>query len=249
MTEYTIDVNGKRYKLSDKFREAIEERAEREYSGNERFSCWWKNDDGDPTLVIETYGKMVPWDRLDQLEMQMEPEIELASDDDVVDPDDVDSGNGMAEQKPPDRDPSPRDVNFGRQHFGLTPHRFEEVPQPGGDDPEKIPPKPKKLDEPSLVKWIPRHPDVDVRWDAGEAISPMDSWVEWNVQEKAEQPRPIKDKINSHDAIESLCQIHDCEVVATAEPSNDIDKTVSGSVERKGEDWFEGDVVGDRWNI
>lgn len=249
MTEYTIDVNGKRYSLNEDFRAALEERAEREYEKNGRFSCWWKNENGEPTLVIETTGPMVPWDRLDQLEMQMEqPEIRLASDQD--DPEDVDSGNGMVEERPPDGSPEPRDVDFGRTHFSLTPHRYEEVPQPGGDDPEKIPQKPERLDEPSLVVWVPQHPDVEVTWGAGEAITPMSSWVEWNVQEKAEQPRPSKNKINSHDAFESLCQIHDCEVVATANPSNDIESAVSGSVERKGEKSFEdGRYGGGNWSV
>lgn len=264
MSEYTIDVNGARYELSDEFKKSLERRAELEYEENPQFSCWWMvatesgewlardHDAGDPVLVIDTTGVMVPWDRIDQLEMCMdarrEPEPPRDSPDET---EDVDAGNGMAEVKPPEDkpDPTPRDVNFGRTHFGLTPHRFEEVPHPGGEDPNKVPPKPERLDEEMMVMWVPRHPDVDVTWGAGEAISPMSNRVEWNVQEKANQPRPSKNKQNSHDAFESLCRIHDCEKIGEYKPSNDIPKGKPGQVERKGEDWFEGDVVGDRWDL
>jgi hypothetical protein len=272
MSEYNIDVNGKRFELNDEFKESLERRAEIEYEDNAEFSCWWmvatesgdwlSRDDheaGDPVLVIDTTGPMVPWDRIDQLEMRMDPRSgpESSRDSQPADvsdePDETDAGNGMAEMKPPEDEPpepGPRDVNFGRTHFGLTPHRFEEVPSPGGDDPDKIPAKPERLDEPSMVMWVPRHPDVDVTWGAGEAMMPMSSRVEWNVQEKADQPRPSKDKRNSHDAFESLCNIHNCEKIGEYTPSNDIPKEVSGQVERKGEEAYEeGKYGGDNWSV
>jgi len=266
-SKYTLDVNGKRYSLSDEFKESLERRAELEYEENPEFSCWWMvatesgdwlsrdHDAGDPVLVIETTGPMVPWDRIDQLEMRMDPR-DAKPDEPPADVDDdleeMDSGNGMKEVKPPEDEPSPepRDVNFGRTHFGLTPHRYEEVPSPGGDDPDKIPPKPERLDEEMMVMWVPRHPDVDVTWGAGEAIMPMSNRVEWNVQEKANQPRPASDKRNSHDAFESLCRIHDCEKIGEYTPSNDIPQEVSGQVERKGEEAYEeGRYGGDNWGM
>lgn len=213
---YTLDLNGTRYELTKDFKEAIEERARLEYKKNFDFSCWWKTEDGDPVLVIETTGVMVPWDRMDELEMQ----------------------------------PNPQQQGMGRMHFGVTPHRFDEVPSPGGQDPNKLPQKPERIDEPMMVMWIPRHPQTEVTWDAGETIAPMDSWVEWNVQEKADQPRPSKSKQNSHDSFESLCELHGCEVVGRASPSNDIENEVSGSVERKGEKAFEdGRFGGGHWNV
>jgi len=266
MSEYTIDVNGKRYELSNEFKESLERRAELEYEDNPEFSCWWMvatesgewlardHDAGDPVLVIETTGPMVPWDRIDQLEMRMDPRSvhepnSGSSVDDGQEDTERDAGNGMAEVKPPEDepDPTPRDVDFGRTHFGLTPHRFEEVPHPGGEDPNKVPPKPERLDEEMMVMWVPRHPDVDVTWSAGEAISPMSNRVEWNVQEKANQPRPSKNKQNSHDAFESLCRIHDCEKIGEYTPSNDIPES-AGQVERKGEEAYEnGRYGGNNW--
>jgi len=253
MTQYTIDINGKRYELSEQFRESLERRAELEYEENPVFSCWWKVDDDDPVLVIETEGIMVPWDRLDQLEATMPRQIDDAQimDDADDEAEELDSGNGMKTLPPEDEQPrrTSKEI-FGRTHFSLTPHRYEELPQPGGDDPDKIPPAPERVgDEPQMVVWVPRHPDVEHTWGAGEAIAPMASWVEWNVQKRADQPRPNKEKPNSHDSFESLCRIHDCEVIGEYTPSNDIPEGTSGSVERKGEEAFEeGRFGGDNWS-
>lgn len=260
MTEYTVDLNGKRYRLNEQFRDDIERLARAEYGENDFFDCWWgvakehqydddgwrKNNhmDGDPILTIETTGVMVPWDKLDQLDADMRPPSPQELDDD--DPDEIDEGGGMKTI-----DPSRPDNNdiFGRSHFAITPHRFEDVPEPGGDDPESIPPKPEKIDGVEMLTWLPRHPDITHTWSAGEAISPMTSWVEWNVQLYADQPQPRRGKNNSHDRIESLCKVHDCEVIAEYTSSDDVPDGTSGTVERKGEDWFDGDVVGDRWDM
>lgn len=246
MTEYTIDLNGKRYKLSEDFREAIEERARREYEKNDSFSCWWSianpenyadeewreniHEKGDPILTIETNGVMVPWDRLDKIEADM-----------------GDDAGGMLFENA--ESVSPEEM-FGRTHHSITPHDFEKVPEPQATDPEKIPPKPEELgDDPELVMFLPRHPDVEHTWSAGEAIAPMSTWVEWNVQQKANQPRPRKDKDSSHDAFESLCKIYDCEVVGQYTPTSEIPKE-SGQVERKGEEAYEdGKYGGGHWNV
>jgi len=260
MTEYTLDVNGKRYSLNEKFRAALEKRAELEYKENESFECWWKvasgdgdwlmraHDAGDPVLVIETTGKMVPWDRLDQLEMDMKPPQFMNFDDDESD--DIDSGNGMAEMSPSGDSHSPAEPDFGRVHFGLTEDRFDEVPSPGGYDPEKIPQKPEEMDENMMVMWVPRHPAIDVTWGAGEAMTSMHNRVEWNVQEKAEQPRPVKDKRNSHDAFESLCKIYGCDLIGEYTPANDIPRGKPGQIQRKGKKPYkEGKYGGGNWSV
>lgn len=268
MTQYTIDINGKRYELNEEFRAALETRARAEYRKNPVFSCWWSvarkenhsdeawedniHEEGDPILTIETEGVMVPWDRLDQLEAHMPRHVEVdGADPDDGDVEELDAGNGMKTIPPEDNPSQPsNDEIFGRTHFSLTPHRFEEIPNPGGDNPDKVPPKPIEMDgEPEMVVWLPRHPDIEHMWGAGETISPMGSWVEWNVQQRANQPRPNKDKSNSHDSFESLCRIHDCEVVAEATPSNDVPEE-AGQVERKGEKAYEeGRYGGGNWHV
>jgi hypothetical protein len=267
MTEYTIDLNGKRYRLSDEFRQSLEERAEIAYEDNPVFECWWSvakrenysddaweqniHEEGDPILTIETEGPMVPWDDLDQLEATMPGELEqgdiLFSDE--QEPDELDSGGDMKSIEP-ESFKSSKDI-FGRTHFTLTPHRFEEVPEPGGDDPDKIPPKPREIgDEPEMMIWAPSHPEMEHTWETGEAIVSASSWVEWNVQQRANQTRPSKKKGNSHDSFESLCRIYDCEVVGEYTPSNDISEGKSGSVERKGEKAFEdGRYGGSNWRV
>lgn len=251
MTQHTVDVNGRRYELSKTFKERIEQFAEGEYGDNQRFDCWWKVDEGDPVLVIETLGTKVPWDRVDKLEMDMdEPEHELASDGN-----EMDAGNGMVEIDPDEEDDGARDnVDFGRTHFIVTPQRYEEKPTPVSEEKDKLPLKPEKMGhEPEMMTWIPRHPDIDVTWAAAETLVPVESWIEWNVQEKADQPRPSgderRDKPDSHDMIESMCNTYGCEMIGESTPSNDIGDDASGQVERKGEEWFDGSVVGDRWRM
>lgn len=269
MTDYTLDVNGKRYELNEEFRSALQRRAELAYEENPVFSCWWQvakrenysaeawenniHEEGDPVLVIETEGVMVPWDRLDQLEATMPQRIDDAEimDDADDEAEELDSGNWMKTLPPEDQPRRSSKEIFGRTHFSLTPHRYEEVPSPGGDDPDKIPPAPEEMGEdPQMVMWVPRHPDIEHTWGTGEAIAPMASWVEWNVQQRANQPKPNKEKQNSHDSFESLCRIHDCEVIGEYTPSNDIPQGTSGSVERKGEEAFEnGKYGGGNWHV
>jgi hypothetical protein len=266
--EYTIDINGKRFKLNEDIRNALQERAESAYSENPTFSCWWQiareenytdeawaeniHEEGDPVLVIETDGPMVPWDKLDQLEATMPQQVDPSHDAEFVDErEDVDSGSGMKSIPPEEKKTtrSSKDI-FGRTHFALTPHRYEEVPSPGGDEPDKIPPKPEEIDGEMMVMWLPRHPDIEHTWGTGEAMVSMSSWVEWNVQQRANQPKPDAEKENSHDSFESLCQIHDCEVIGEYTPSNDIPEGISGSVERKGEKAFEdGRFGGGNWDM
>jgi len=265
--QYTVDLNGKRYALNEEARRRIQTRAENEYSENPMFSCWWKtasqhdaeNSDihevGDPILVIETEGPIVPWEKLDQLELEMQDTSAF----DGVDQgsSDVNEGGGMKTIKPDDVKPddsASENREKNRTHFGITPQSFEELPTPEGEDPDKIPPKPEEFDEPKLVFWLPENPDIEHSWSAGEAIAPMANWVEWNVQAKADQPRLTKDKDNSHDHWESLLKSDDCEVVGELapkqKPPEPDQKQESGSAKRKGKDQFEnGKFGGNNWQV
>jgi hypothetical protein len=259
--QYTIDLNGKRYHLNEEWRTSIQERAEREYAENEMFSCWWRvanesdaadsdtvHEKGDPILVIETEGPIVPWERLDQLELEMQDNSAFDGFDDSSD-----NGNGV-KMIDPDSVEDDSDEEKNRTHFSVTPQDFQEVPTPDGEDPDKIPPKPQEFDEPSMVMWVPDNPDITHSWATGEAIAPMYNWVEWNVQQKAEQPRPISEESDSHNHFESLAQMHECEKVgelrANQETPSDSTQEPSGSVERKGKQSFEdGKYGGGHWTV
>lgn len=236
---YSITLNGKKYALNEELRRSIQDRAEKEFEENDSFSCWWKvaspdqydddrweqhiHDAGDPVLVIETTGRIVPWDRLDQLQVEMQevgPQSQLDSqmDDADTDPNEKDNGNGLKTIDPDDVDESEKEI--GRTHFPMTPKQFEEVPDPDGEDPHKIPPKPVQMDdEPAMIKWIPDHPDIDHSWSTGEAITAVHTRVEWNVQKRADQPQLAEEKDTSHDHWESILSIYDCPVVAELQPS------------------------------
>lgn len=230
--QYTVDLNGKRYSLNEAARASIERRASLEYEQNEAFSCWWKtaskqqytensweenpHQQGDPVLVIETVGVMVPWERLDKLNVEMQQADPFGGMDSGGLSDSLDSGNGMQSLDPNDDSDTDTEKVIGRTHFTHTPQSYEEVPSPDGEEEDKIPPKPVEMGEdPVLVKWIPEHPDITHEWSAGEAIISVDSWVEWNVQARADQPQLSRgnNKDNSHDHWESLLNYHDCSVV------------------------------------
>lgn len=263
--DLTLDVNGNRYKLNEEFLQAIQERAHREYEENHLFDCWWKIDADDPILVIETEGKVVPWDKLDELEVEMKDISDVQGDDwhEVDDTDDhVDGGGGMQSIKPDEAQPedeqdSPEEEDMDRTHFGLTPRDFEEIPSPDSEDEEKVPPEPEEMDRgPALVWWVPRHPDIEERWDTGRAMVPVYSWVEWNVQNRVDEVRLSDDtevEPDSHDHWESLLKAYDCEkvgeyTVSQSKPDDTEDE--SGQVERKGKDQYEdGKYGGDNWNV
>lgn len=269
---YTLSIKDKVYAMSEEWRESIERRAELAFEENYMFSCWWRvadaddeddpdtvHEQGDPILVIETEGPIVPWEQLDQLEV--EEDTSAFQEHDTGSGSDVDEGGGMKTVRPGDVQggSSEEDQEIGRTHFGVTPRDFEELPSPDGERPDRIPPAPESFDEPKMVAWIPDHPDIDHSWSTGEAMVPVNNWVEWNVQAKADQPRIVKDKDNRHEHYEALAEHHDSEVVAKLSPpqnpqnapdSNQDQNPTSGQVERKGKDQFEnGKFGGDNWNI
>lgn len=257
--QYTVTLNDKKYELNEDWRESIQRRAELEYEENHRFSCWWKvasatdaedsiHEEGDPILVIETAGPMVPWENLDQLELEMQ-DTSAFDGVDAGSASDMDSGNGMRTVKPDEvKDSDSEEQEKSRTHFEVTPQDFQDVPSPDGEDPDKIPPKPEEFDEPNMVMWVPEDPDIEHIWEAGEAITSCDSWVEWNVQAKADQPRSDKD--DSHDHFESLAQMNDCEKVGELQPSQepkpDNNDDNSDDVPQK---FKEGTAGGGHWNV
>lgn len=261
--QYTIDVNNSRYQLNEEFRASITGRAEREFAENEYVSCWWRvadssdendadsvHEQGDPILVIETVGPIVPWENLDQLELEMQ-DTNSFQEYDTGSGSDVDEGSGMKTIKPGEVTESDDEREIPRTHFGVTPQSFEEMPSPDGESEDKIPQEPVEFSEPTLVKWVPDNPDVTHSWATGRAMVSVDSWVEWNVQQRANQLR-TDDGDNWHNHYESMLQMHDCEKVAELQPNQsppDTSSEPSGSEKRKGKDWFEGNAVGDRWNV
>lgn len=236
-SRYTVTLNQTEYSLNEDIRSRIEERAANEYEGNRLFSCWWKvasatdaedsdvHEQGDPILVIETEGTAVPWDKLDQLQVEDESTESFES---------LDTGS--------DDDGEPEEKN--RTHFGVTPSDYEEMPSPDGEEQDNVPEKPESFDEPKLVVFVPEDPDKDHTWGAGEAIAPMCNWVEWNVQAKADQPR--LDESDCHDHWESLVKMDECDVLEKNVSQDSTDSQQDVSVPDKFEDGTRG---GDNWRV
>lgn len=264
---YTVALNRKRYALNESARESVERQAELEYEENEEFSCWWKvaskeqysdeqweqnvHQEGDPILVIETRGIMTPWDDMDTLDVEMENAESFGGmGDDGADV--IDSGNGMKSFDPNSMSGDDAEKVIGRTHFEHTPRSYEEVPSPDGEEKDKIPPKPIEMgDEPLLVSWVPNHPDITHTWSAGEGIIPTHSWVEWNVQARANQPRIPEDKQDSHDHWEALLNHHECPVVSemslSQEPGGEAESTVEESTDTVTD--MGGRANGNNWTV
>jgi len=244
--QYTVDLNGKRYSLNKEARKSIQNRAANEYEANKRFSCFWKqaspeqysdgeweeniHDKGDPVLVIETEGVMVPWEKLDKLNVEMEDAEPFA---------DMDSGSDEAEKV------------IGRTHFEQDPEQYEGVESPDGEEEDKIPQAPKEMpDHPMMIQWIPDHPDINHEWAAGEALTPTISWVEWNVQKYADQPRMKEDGDgDGHNHWESLLKGYGCEVVSELSVSQDVPRSQDSTSDKEQVEDVGPKYGGDNWAV
>lgn len=263
--QYTVALNNKQYELNEAARQSIQTRAQYEYEDNERFSCWWKtaspsqySDDeweeniheaGDPVLVIETQGHMVPWENLDTLNVEMQDAGPFSGmDSGGQDADTVDSGGGMQSIDPNSGDDP--DKTIGRTHFEQDPREYEGVESPDGEEEGKIPPAPKEMpDHPMLVKWVPDHPDIEHTWSAGEALTPTISWVEWNVQKYADQPRLTEDSQDSHDHWESLLQADGCDVVGELSTTQDVPSGNDNASDKQEVEDIGPKYNGDNWQV
>lgn len=250
--ELTIMLNGREYALTESFKQAIEERAERAFSENWFFDCHWEeNERGDPILAIETAGEWVPVDRLERLEFEMAPaesEQDDGSDDDDDETEEVDAGNGMKTIPRDEVDLSPGDgpENLNEEEdvpdtgFMVTHPNRQYVPQPEQDDPEKVPPHPDELPaDPTYVQWIPADDSITEHWETGRALIPLSQDISWNLQLRADEAidgatreAPDEDnggvkevpKTNRHDEWEEMMERHDCEVVSEKQLSDEPPK-------------------------
>lgn len=276
MSELTLLLNDKEFALSEAFKESIEKRAENEFSENFYVDYWWdENERGDPILNIETEGYWIPWDRLAHLEFEYE-EVEQESDDSSEDGDsdeaeDLDNGNGVKSVPKEDVDMGEAgsgdeqgEEPEGNNKFMVTHPSKNYIPQPEAEDPDKVPPDPEELPEdPTLVAWIPEDGTTEC-WSAGKALIPQTVFLEWNVQIKADEAPDGATKIvpdsdghveevqrtSNHDHWESLCEMHDCDVVSKKQqkqqPPENAKESYSG---KEAEDTLDGKYGGDNFHV
>lgn len=272
--ELTIRLNETEYALSEDFKEAVEGRAQREFGENWLFDSYWvENERGDPVLTIETEGFYVPWDRLEQLEFEMQeveqPDEDGSNDDET---EEFDNGNGVKSVPKDDVDvdspdpasPDEDDDASTDTKFMMTHPSKHYVPQPDDDDPDKLPPDPDELPEdPSLVAWVPESGRTEV-WSTGKSLIPTSVTVEWNVQIRADevpdgatQLSPDENnhveevpKTNNHDHWEALARMYDCEVVAEKQPSDSPPQSdETGYSGKEPEEELDGKYGGTNWDV
>lgn len=221
----SITVNGTEYQLSAEVLSMVEGLADREYGENEFLDYYWRiagtegeHDAGDPILVIETEGPMVP--REDLTEMKIEPANEPV-------PQDVDNGDTTMEQ----RDDENNELEDLKQV--IYPKDFRAYPDPEDDDFDTLPPEPEAFndDEPEMITPIPDS-DRDERWSSGRAIVAKHSHVEWNVQKRADSAANYVDNnLDDHDAWEAMLQGLGCTELGSVDTSttpDDPDEALDG---------------------
>jgi len=236
----SVCVNGKVYRLSDQFKNDIEQVAENEYGDNEFLSYHWRiadsedddHDAGDALLCIETQGHMVPWEDLSEFELEMQEQgaqvIEPDSDADDSETEERDNGNGVKTVPrdevgmEEDEDDTPDEMQDFK--MTMTPERFRPIPDPEDGKFGTWTPEPREYsdeDGPIVVMPVPMN-HRDERWSAGRSLVPMFTTVEWNLQERADSvPSFGVDKSgDSHDKWQDWLERRECEVTGTLQPKN-----------------------------
>lgn len=225
--QYTVTFQGQVYELTDSLRERIESWVEREYNENEFLDYYWRtadsddedHDEGDPLLCIETSGMYVPWDRLSELEVDIEEQEPL----DLTDDDTVDNGNGTQAV-----DPNAGDDEGDDTKLVMTPEEYRQVPDPDDEDMETFPQAPAEYleDEPAMFVPVPEI-ERDERWAAGQTIAPVYTTVEWNVQARIDSRPTIAGRLDDRPHTESVSEKwerllteEDCPIVGNATPQN-----------------------------
>jgi hypothetical protein len=209
----TVTVNGKTYALNDSFKREIEQIAENEYGDNDFLSYYWRvaddsdddHNEGDALLCIETEGKMVPWDKLSEFEMQMEsvgPQF-IMPDDSTDDSDHSDNGNGT-QSIDGDSISASGDDTIDDFKLPMFPRGYRPIPDADDGRFDTVPPAPKKYDESEPILLVPIPMDTrEERWAAGEAMIPVSTYVEWNMQRRADvaltpHPRTEQNHTDTH---------------------------------------------------
>jgi hypothetical protein len=229
----TVTVNGKTYALNDSFKREIEQIAENEYGDNEFLSYYWRvaddsdddHNEGDALLCIETEGKMVPWDKLSEFEMQMEsvgPQF-IMPDDSTDDSDHSDNGNGT-QSIDGDSISASGDDTIDDFKLPMFPRGYRPIPDADDGRFDTVPPAPKKYDESEPILLVPIPMDTrEERWAAGEAMIPVSTYVEWNMQRRADTAPAYGTESHghSHDKWEAWLENHGVmsSQRATKEPS------------------------------
>lgn len=226
-------VNGKVYRLSDKFKQRIESIAENEYGENGFLSYYWRTADGsgdhekgDPILCIETEGTQVPWERLSEFELDVQHGEQIEKRDDA-EPTERDNGNGV---KTVDRDSVDMEDHDSQdddmQDFKMTmnPQNFRPIPDPDDGKYSTWVPEPEEYNDEDgsiVVLPIPEN-QRDERWAAGTALVPLFTTVEWNVQRRADTVPSYGQTRHgdSHDEWEQKLEETGCEVTGTTQPKN-----------------------------
>ena len=251
------------YELSEDARSAIERRAEAAFGENPRLDYWWEtyNDTfeqhhgpnqvshgqyGDPVLVIETEGKIVPAENIVQ---PQQAEMIDASDAQSVDEEEESTGSDMMTLLPERDQPEQQSYSLEQVVRDSIETREEQI------EDGRLPRAPEE--EPEVPHFIQTVPEVDgENWSTAKAMFPAAGMYYWDVQARIDYPPVLPEQTKeearqrSHERWQSNMNRWDCETVNETKHTSDEE-------ERKPWDYSSAEAdetkdrgeVGTRWNL
>ena len=262
----TIQTDGTySYELSDKAQERLLRSAEIAYEKNQYVDCWFETYDdsfeeahpgacpraqyGDPIIVIETEGPMVPADRVVQPQEAKSIDSSQLEDDDAELVDEKDNGGDMMTVLP-DRD-NPDKANYSVEQLvkDSIETRSEQIEN------GRLPRRPHE--EPEVPQFIQLMPELDgTVWSTAEAMFPVGGFYYRNVQTRIDYPPTPPSKTleqarqESHETWQEMLENMDCKKTKK-------ERHKSAQEERKPWDYDSTDTdetvndgeVGARWNL
>lgn len=264
----TIKVDGEHtvYKLNEEARSSIERRAEIAFEENPMLDYWWEtyNDTfedhhgpnqvkraqyGDPILVIETEGEVVPAENVVQPQQaQMIDATDVESDGDGTQKEET-SGSDMKTLLPDRDEPDEEDYSLEQLVQDSIETREEQMKD------GRLPRAPEE--EPKVPHFIQTIPELGGEsWSTARAMFPAAGMYYWDVQARIDYPPVLPDQTKeqarqrSHERWQRNMERWGCEVVEEKKHTSDeeerkpwmYDSAEKGETKDKGE-------VGTRWNL
>ena len=253
------------YKLNEDARSAIERRAEIAFEENTLFDYWWEtyNDTfedhhgpnqvsraqyGDPVLVIETEGKVVPAENV--VQPQQAQMIDASETDNMKEGGEENTkGSDMMTLLPERDEPDEEDYSLEQLARSYIESREEQI------EDGRLPREPKE--EPKVPHFIQTVPELGgENWSTAKAMFPAAGMYYWDVQARIDYPPVMPDQTKeqarqlTHERWEENFERWGCEIV-------DEKRHTSDEEERKPWDYSSGEAdetkdmgeVGTRWNL
>lgn len=240
--DLTVYCNNKKYKLSEKCIEHFETIAENSFSENEYVDVHTREFDknmyqnypsceaakGEPVIIIETAGHVVPIDNI------IQPTEESNTTFESIPEEKEDNDNYSIEHE-------------YRERLNQPPSETEPSPYQKQIDQGRIPEMPRQEDEePQMVVGVP---EVEgTTWSTKKAIIPQEGFYFFNIQKRIDNPEYTETK-NYQKRWEVLLKSMNCEVLETDVDKSDQEKRKPWDYSQKDGNNADSNAVGSRYHL